>query len=154
MNDEHRKRLAELGLELPPPPVPKWNYRAYTRTGRLLYTAGQTPKVAGTLAFRGRCGDEVDIDAGYQAARLCALNTLAVIEDAVGLEQVARVVKLNGYAASADGFVQQAEVINGASDLFTHVLGERGEHARTAIGAPWLPGNAPAEIETVIEVMS
>lgn len=152
MNEDHRRKLAELGLELPPAPRPRWNYQAAVRTGDLLYTAGQTPKTSGTLAFTGRCGAEVDLDTAYLAARLCALNTLAVIDDAVGLENVRRVVKLNGYAASGDGFVQQAEVVNGASDLFTAVLGPVGEHARTAIGVPWLPGNAPVEIETIIEV--
>lgn len=152
MNDDHRRRLAELGLELPPAPVPKWNYLAAVRSGDLLYTAGQTPKVGGELAFTGRCGAEVDVETGYAAARLCALNTLAVIEDAVGLEHVRRVVKLNGYAASGDGFVQQAQVVNGASDLFTGVLGDAGTHARTAIGVPWLPGNAPVEIEAIVEV--
>ena len=152
MNDDQQARLAKLGLELPPPPLPKWNYLATERTGDLLYTSGQTPKRGGELAFVGRCGPEVDLETAQAAARLCALNTLSAVEDAVGLEHVAKTVKLNGYVASADGFVRQAEVINAASDLLTTVLGHHGTHARTAIGVPWLPGNAPVEIETIIEV--
>lgn len=152
MNDAHRTQLARLGFELPPAPTPKWNYLAYTLTGDLLYTAGQTPKISGELVFTGRCGADVDLQAAYHAAQVCALNTLAVIDDAVGLEHVRRVVKVNGYVSSTDGFVQHAEVINGASDLLTTVLGAAGTHARTAIGVPGLPGNAPVEIEAVIEV--
>lgn len=152
MNEDHRRNLAELGLELPPAPIPKWNYLAFVRTGDMLYTAGQTPKASGALAFTGRCGAEVDLETAYLAARLCALNTLAVIDEAVGLERVRQVVKLNGYVASGDGFVRQAEVVNGASDLLTAVLGPAGAHARTAVGVPWLPGNAPVEVEAIVAV--
>jgi enamine deaminase RidA (YjgF/YER057c/UK114 family) len=152
VNADLRARFDELGIELPPAPSPRWNYLPWVRTGNLIYTAGQTPKVAGELAYAGRCGAGIDVATAQAAARLCAINTLAVLEDAVGLENVTRIVKVNGYVASADGFVQQAEVINGASDVFTAVLGAVGAHSRTAVGAPWLPNDATVEIETIVEI--
>ncbi len=147
------ERLAELGLELPPAPAPAAAYVPWCRTGELIVTAGQLPLAGGALLATGLVGSDVDLKTATSCARQCALNVLAVIADACGdLEHVRRVVKLTVFVASAPGFTEQHLVANGASELLAAVLGDRGVHARSAVGTAALPLAAPVEVEAIIEV--
>lgn len=147
------KRLNELGIELPAPPKPVASYIPAVKTGNLLYLSGQTPMLNMEMVYSGKVGQDLTEDEGYQAARLCAINCLSqaqtVLED---LNQITRVIKLNGYVNSGPGFYHQPFVMNGASDLLVEILGEKGKHARTALAAPELPFNAAVEVELILEV--
>lgn len=118
----------------------------------MLFLSGKTPRVDGELRFVGRLGAELDVETGRNAARTAAVNALSSLESEVGLERVERILKVTGYVASADGFFEQSVVVNGASDLFTELLGDSGRHARTAIGVAYLPRNAPVELDLVVHV--
>lgn len=147
------KRLEELGLTLPATPRPVANYVPAVATGKLVYSSGQTPIANGQLTIQGKLGREVSIEQGQQAARVAVLNCLAAIRSVTGnLDEIARVVKLTGYVASAEGFHAQPQVINGASLLLEEIFGEAGKHARAALGLAELPGGAPVEIELIVEV--
>ena len=141
-------RLAELGITLPPVATPVGSYVPAVRTGSLVYTSGQVPKDAAT----GKVGAEVSAEDANAAARVCALQALAAVDALVGLDSVARVVKVVGFVASAPGFTGQPAVINGASDLLGEVFGEAGAHARSAVGVAELPGGVPVEVELIVEV--
>jgi enamine deaminase RidA (YjgF/YER057c/UK114 family) len=146
-------RLKELGYELPSLPNPAGSYVPATSTGSLLFTAGQLPLKEGQLRYTGKVDKDVSVEEAKEAARLCALNALAAVEAEAGsLENVRRVVKVTGYVASAAGFNRQPEVINGASDFLGEVFGERGAHARSAVGVAELPLNAPVEVELIVEL--
>ncbi|TKA01192.1 RidA family protein [Actinacidiphila oryziradicis] len=149
VNDQIAQRLAGLGLELPQLPAPRYHYIPATHTGELWFFSGKTPIVAGALLHPGRLGD-LSVDKGRQAARVAALNLLAAIETELGLENVSRVLKITGFVASADGFVEQPTVIDAASELLVDVLGDAGRHARSAIGVASLPGNAAVEVEAIV----
>lgn len=148
------QRLADLGLELPPVPRPAGSYVPATRTGNLIFTAGQVPLEDGELRLTGKVGGAVSVEEAQHAARLCILNALAAAaSEAGGLANIRRIVKVTGYVASAPGFNGQPQVLNGASDLLGEVFGEEaGQHARTAVGVAELPLDAPVEIELVVEV--
>ncbi|MQA05765.1 MAG: RidA family protein [Streptosporangiales bacterium] len=147
------QRLAELGLELPAVVPPVASYVPAVVSGSYVYVSGQVPIVDGELAVAGRLGVDVDVDEAKQAARTCALNALAAVKSVTGdLDKVKRVVKLLGFVNSAPDFAQQPQVVNGASDLLGEVFGERGQHARSAIGVAALPLNAPVEVEMIVEV--
>ena len=153
------ERLAGMGLELPHPPAPVAAYVRSVRTGSLVFTSGQLPFVEGRLEVTGIVGDDpavsglVSPQRARELAATAALNALAVVADeAGGLENVVRVVKVVGYVASAPGFVGQPAVVDGASQLLVHVLGEAGRHARSAVGVASLPLGAPVEVELVVEV--
>jgi enamine deaminase RidA (YjgF/YER057c/UK114 family) len=152
MNDQIRERLAAAGLVLPQVTAARNRYRATVIDDGLLFVSGQTPKQAGVPTVAGRLGAELDVEQGRAAARLAALNLLAQIDREIGLERVKRLLKLNGYVASADGFVSHPAVIDGASEVLVEVLGTAGEHARTSVGVAWLPGNAPVEVELIARV--
>lgn len=148
-------RLKELGIELPP----LWaapagmNFRLAERSGALLFLAGHGPTRGRDLPATGKVGREVTLREGYDAARLTGLNLLATIRAELGsLDRVRRVVKLFGMVNSADDFVRQPEVINGASDLLIEVFGEAGRHARSAVGMRALPLGMPVEIEMIVEL--
>jgi enamine deaminase RidA (YjgF/YER057c/UK114 family) len=145
-------RLAELEITLPTVAAPAGAYIPAVRTGNLVYTSGQLPFVAGNLYAAGLVGTDVDPEDAKECARLCALNALAAIDELVGLDSVTRVVKVLGFVASADGFVGQPGVVNGASELLGKVFGEAGRHARSAVGVAWLPMCAPVEVELIVEV--
>jgi enamine deaminase RidA (YjgF/YER057c/UK114 family) len=146
-------RLAELGLTLPSVVAPAGSYVPAVRTGQFVYTAGQLPVVDGKLPATGKVGAEVSPSDAAVMARTCALNALAAAAAAAGgLDQIARIVKVVGFVASAPGFNGQPQVINGASDLLVEVLGEDGRHARSAVGVAELPLNAPVEVELIAEV--
>lgn len=153
MGETIENRLKELGVTLPQAAAPAANYLPYSRSGDLLFTAGQLPLEDGKLKYVGLLGLEVDTPAGREAARLCAINILAQARAALGdLEKIRRIVKITVFVASAPGFTEQHLVANGASDFLAEALGERGKHARSAVGTASLPLDAPVEIEAVIEV--
>lgn len=145
-------RLAELGLTLPPVPVPVAAYVPAVRSGDLVFTSGQLPTVAGALTATGLVGTVITPEQAKDMAKTCALNALAAIDAVVGLDNVVRVVKVVGFVASAPGFTGQPGVVNGASELIGAVFGEAGRHARSAVGVAVLPLDAPVEVELVVEV--
>jgi enamine deaminase RidA (YjgF/YER057c/UK114 family) len=145
-------RLAELGITLPDVVKPLASYVPAVRSGNLVYTAGQLPMQAGKLAGTGKVGAEVSPEEASGLARICALNALAAVDSLVGVDAVTQVVKVVGFVASASGFNGQPGVVNGASDLLAEVFGDRGAHARSAVGVSELPLNAPVEVELVVEV--
>ncbi len=147
------ERLAELGIELPEAPRPIGAYVLAVQTGQLLYTSGIGPQLHGAFPYQGQVGKELTIEEGRAAARLCMLNLLSLLRDAAGgLDRVQRVVKVLGFVASAPGFGDQPLVMNGASELLLEVFGERGRHARSAIGVNELPRHIPVEIEMIVEL--
>jgi enamine deaminase RidA (YjgF/YER057c/UK114 family) len=147
------ERLAALGVTLPAAAIPVANYVPFSRSGNLIFTAGQLPLKDGKLAFTGLLGRDLDTDAGKDAAKLCAINVLAQAKAAVGdLAQIRRLVKITVFVASAPEFTEQHVVANGASDFLAEVLGEAGKHARSAVGVATLPLNAAVEIEAIFEV--
>lgn len=148
------ERLVELGLTLPPTPSPAGAYVPAVRDGDLVWTAGQLPLVDGALPITGRVGDEVTPEAAQDLARTCALNALAAIAGVVDLDAIVRIVKVVGFVASADGFVGQPLVVNGASTVLAEIFGEAGVHARSAVGVAALPLGSPVEIEMVARVAS
>ena len=147
------ERLAELGRPLPDVARPVAAYVPAVRTGSYVYTSGQLPMVAGTLAATGKVGAEVTPEAAKELAATCALNALAAVRSVVGeLSNIVRVVKLVGFVASAPGFTGQPGVVNGASELLQAALGDAGVHARSAVGVAVLPLDAPVEVEIIVEV--
>jgi len=153
MGETIEKRLSDLGIVIPAAAAPAANYVPFVRSGNLLFPSGQLPIKDGKLAVTGLLGRDLDTAAGQEAARLCAINVLAQAKAALGdLEKIRRLIKINIYVASAPDFTEQHLVGNGASDLLAQVLGERGKHARVAVGMASLPLNAAVEIEAVIEV--
>ena len=154
MQDSPEERLKDLGYELPAIPRPAGSYVPAARAGSLLFTAGQLPFKEGALAYVGKVGREVSVEEAQQAARLCAINALAAVEAEAGLENVRRVVKVTGYVSSAADFNNQPMVLNGASELLGEVFGEKGIHARSAVGVAELPLDAPVEIELVVEMVT
>lgn len=143
-------RLAELGIELPPPPPPAGLYAPCVQTGSLLIVSGQIPR--GPEA-RGKLGAGVTIEQGQALARECALNALGVVAEYLGsLDRVVKVVRLGGFVASAEGFTDQPKVINGASQLMIDIFGDAGRHARAAVGVAELPLGVPVEVEFMFEV--
>ncbi|OQM73200.1 RidA family protein [Manganibacter manganicus] len=147
------KRLGDLGITLPVAAAPAANYVPFVRSGNLLFPSGQLPIKDGKLAFTGLLGRDLDTTKGQEAAKWCAVNVLAQAKAALGdLEKIRRLVKINIYVASTPDFIEQHLVGNGASDLFATVLGERGKHARVAVGMAALPLNSAVEVEAVLEV--
>ena len=147
------EKLTELGIELPEVPAPAGAYVPALVDGDHVYTSGQLPFVGGELVNPGVLGDSVTVEAGYDAARLCAINALAAIQSVVGdLDRVKQVVKVVGFVASAPGFDQQPRVINGASELLGEVFGERGQHARSAVVVAALPLGTSVEVEVTVRI--
>ena len=145
-------RLAELGVALPSVAKPLAAYVPAVRTGNLVYTSGQLPLVQGELTHAGKVGAGVTPENAKAAARICALNALAAIDALVGVDNIARVVKVVGFVASAPGFTGQPGVVNGASEFLGEVFGDAGIHARSAVGVAELPLDAPVEVELIVEV--
>jgi len=145
-------KLAELGLTVPKVVPPLAAYAPAVRTGNYVFVSGQLPMVDGKLLATGKVGREVTPEQAYELARICGLNGLAAIDALVGLDKVVRIVKLNGFVASAEGFTGQPGVINGASELMGQVFGEAGTHARSAVGVAELPIGAPVEVDFQVEV--
>lgn len=145
-------RLAELGVRLPPVAAPVAAYVPAVRSGQLVFTSGQLPFVDGGLRRTGKVGGSIDAEDAAADAKVCALNALAAIDDLVGLDSIARIVRVVGYVASAEGFGGQPRVVNGASEFLGRVFGEAGMHARSAVGVAELPLGAPVEVELTVEL--
>lgn len=147
-------RLTELGITLPASATPRGLYTPAVRSGNLLYVSGQLPTIEGNLLHTGKLGGEVTIEQGQACARQAALNALAIANAELGsLDAVARVVKMTVFMASAEGFYDQPLVANGASQLLIDLFGDRGRHARVAVGVAALPINAPVEVELTLEIV-
>lgn len=147
------EKLKSLGLELPEPPKPVATYVPAVRAGSLLFLSGVLPMRDGQLAFVGKLGRELSLAQGAEAAKIAILNALAIAKQELGsLDRITRVVKVVGHVASAEGFTDQPQVLNGASDLLVAIFGEAGRHARVAIGAAELPRRAAVEIEVIVAV--
>ncbi|GAB3961278.1 RidA family protein [Streptomyces sparsus] len=147
------RRLAELGLTLPEVAAPLASYVPAVQTGRYVHTAGQLPLVDGKLPVTGKVGSEVSPEQAKELAATCALNALAAVKSVTGdLDRIARVVKVVGFVASVPHFTGQPGVVNGASELLGEVLGDKGVHARSAVGVAVLPIDAPVEVEIMVEL--
>ena len=146
-------RLEELGIELPEPAAPVANYVAYVVTGNLIFVSGQVPIAGGEFKYVGKVGGELSVEDGQAAARLCGINIIAQVKQALGgdLDRVTRVVKLGGFVNSTPDFTQQPQVINGVSDLIAEVFGDKGKHARAAVSAGSLPVGVAVEVDAVVE---
>lgn len=150
---EYEDKLREMGLQLPQAPKPVATYVPAVRAGDLLFLSGVLPMRNGELAFTGKLGRELTVPQGMDASKLAVLNALAIAKQELGsLDRIARVVKVVGHVASAEGFTDQPQVLNGASDLLVSIFGEAGRHARVAIGAAELPRRAAVEIEVILAV--
>lgn len=146
-------RLKELGILVPEASKPVASYVPAVRTGNLIFVSGQLPMVAGHLKYTGILGRDMDTSAGYEAAKLCAINCLAAIKTVEpDLNKIVRIVKLTGYVNSVPESGDQPKVVNGASELLEKIFGEKGKHARAAIGMSGLPLGALVEIEMIVEV--
>jgi len=147
------KRLAELGIRLPEPLVPVARYVPAKTAGSLVFLSGTDCRKDGELLYRGKLGAELTVEMGYRAARQTAINLLSALRAEIGdLDRVRQIVKLFGMVNSAPGFNRQPEVINGASELLIEVFGEKGRHARSAVGMNELPYDTPVEIEMIVEI--
>jgi enamine deaminase RidA (YjgF/YER057c/UK114 family) len=146
-------RINELKLARPEAPKPVAAYIPAKQTGNLVFTAGQLPMVNGELISKGLLGQDVEIDEANKAARICTLNALAAIKGVIGeLDRIKQIVRVVGYVASVPTFTQQPAVVNGASELLLEIFGEKGKHARSAVGMAVLPLNASVEIELTVEI--
>ena len=148
-----RKKLKEMGLELPVAALPLAAYVPAVKTGKLVFTAGQLPMVNGEIAKTGKVGAEVTVEEAKELAQICALNALAALNLVADVDDVERIVRVVGYVNGAPGFVNQPAVINGASELLLALWGDvNGKHARSAIGVAELPLNSPVEVELTFEL--
>jgi enamine deaminase RidA (YjgF/YER057c/UK114 family) len=148
------KRLAEAGIVLPAPAKPVANYVPWVRAGNLVFISGQGPIEDGKVKYQGQLGRNVSPEDGVKSARLCAINVLAQLKDAVAgdLDRVKRIVKLVGFVNATPDFGDHPKIVNGASDLMVEAFGDRGRHARSAVGSPSLPMNISVEVEAIVEV--
>ncbi len=146
------EKVKEMGYEIPECPAPAGAYAPAVETkDGLLFVSGQTAIVDGKQKYVGRVGAEVSVEEAYDAAKICALRLLAQVKYVIGdLDRVERIVKVNGYVNAVPGFGQQPKVINGTSEFLEAVFGEKGKHARAAIGVGSLPDNAPVEVEMIL----
>jgi enamine deaminase RidA (YjgF/YER057c/UK114 family) len=145
--------LRQKGIELPNASAPAANYVPFVKVGNLVYVSGQVSQWNGERKFLGKLGAEFGVPEGQQAARLCALNLVAHARVAAGgdLDRL-RVVRLTGYVNSTPDFVNQPQVVNGASDAMVEVFGDAGRHARSAVGVASLPGGVAVEVEGIFEI--
>lgn len=147
------EKIKAAGFVLPPTSKPIANYLKFVRTGNLIYLSGHGPTKADGTNITGKLGKDLTEKQGYEAAQITALNLLATLKDAVGsLSKVKRIVKVNGYVNCLPDFIDHPKVINGCSDLLVLIFGEKGKHARAAMGMVALPNNIAVEIEMVVEV--
>ncbi|GAA0327730.1 RidA family protein [Bacillus carboniphilus] len=147
------QRLKELGLVLPEPTPPLYEYVPVVIHRGVAYISGQVPRIDGVVPFAGKVGQDVTIEQAQQSAKLSVLKGLSCLKAAIGsLDNVEQVLKITGYVQSAPGFSQQSKVLDAASELLEQIFGEKGRHTRTAIGAAELPSNTSVEIDFVIAV--
>lgn len=148
------RRLKDLGISLPKPAKPVASYEGYIRSGNLVFVSGQIPVVDGKVAVTGKLGAPLSLADGQKAARICSINVIAQLNEATNhdLTRVARVVKLTAFVASSPDFLDVPKVVNGASDLFAEVFGDRGKHARSSVGVAVLPLDSAVEVEAIVEI--
>jgi len=150
---EIEEKITSLGLQLPEVAKPVASYIPAVQSGNLVFISGQIPFVHGKLLCRGKLGKEIDLEKGYECARIAVMNCIAALKSVIGdLDKVKRIVKITGYVNSAAGFEDQPKVLNGASDLVIEIFGEKGRHSRTAIGTNELPLAAPVEVDLIAEI--
>lgn len=154
MAGEIDARLKGMGIDLPAPAKPVANYVPFVRTGNLVFISGQVTMSHGELRYVGKVGKEISVEDAKKAARLCGINILSNLNAALDgdLDKVVRCVKLVGFVNAIESFTQQPEVVNGCSDLMVEVFGDKGRHARSAVGSGSLPRNVAVEVEAVFEV--
>ncbi|MFD2239016.1 RidA family protein [Aureimonas populi] len=154
MTETIQSRLAAQGITLPQAAAAAANYVPFVRMGNLLQTSGQLPLDGGAVAVSGKVGGPVSLEDGQRAAKFCAINILAQAQAALDgdLEKIGRLLKLTVFVASEPSFTEQHKVANGASDFLVEILGEKGRHARSAVGVPALPLDAAVEIEALFEI--
>ena len=152
MSTDVRAKLAELGLTLPVAALPIAAYVPAVRTGNIVFTAGQLPLIDGAMAQTGKTGGDVSVERAKELAQICALNALAAVALVADINKIVKVVRVVGYVNGVAGFVNHPAVVNGASELFVHIWGDAGKHARSAIGVAELPLNSPVEIELTVEI--
>ena len=145
-------KLKELGLKLPPAPKPAGLYQPFVVSGKLAFLSGQISRDAEGKILAGKVGKDLSLVEGQAAARLAALNALSIMKHLIGFEKISRVVKMTGFVQTSPDFYEIPAVVNGASELFVGVMGDRGVHARSAVGMSSLPINAAVEIELVLEL--
>lgn len=149
------ERLQQLGIVLPPAPRPVGSYVPACQAGELVFVSGVLPFQEGKILQPGKIGRDLSIEEGKANARIAAINALAILHQELGdFSRVIRIVRLTGHVASAEGFGDQPAVINGASDFLVEVFGEKGRHARLALGAFELPLHASIELELIVQVSS
>ncbi|WP_366924766.1 RidA family protein [Metallumcola ferriviriculae] len=149
----YEEKIKELGLTIPEAPKPVAAYVPAVKVDSYVYTSGQIPFVNGELKFKGKVGRDIKLEQGYEAAKTCALNCLAVIKGQIGsLDNIDRIVKVTGFVNSAPNFTDQPKVINGASELLGDIFGDKGQHARAAVGVNELPVDAAVEVEMVVKI--
>ena len=146
-----KDRLKELGVELPASTPPAAAYTPCVRANGFLFTAGQTPKINGVLQYKGKA-DELTLEEAQKAARMCAVNCLSIIDRNGGLDNVVRIVKVTGFVNCGLDFAKQSQVVDGASKFLVDVFGDKGVHARSAVGVASLPGNAACEVEMIVQM--
>ncbi len=148
------ERLKELGIALPVPSKPVANYVPWVRTGNLVFVSGQGAMFDGKIQYPGKLGENVSLEDGAKSARGCAINILSHLRDACSgnLDRVKRIVKLVGFVNATPSFADHPKVVNGASDLMVEVFGDKGRHARSAVGSPSLPVNLSVEVEAIAEI--
>ncbi len=153
MNDIDKK-IESLGITLPIAPSPAANYIPYVVSNNLVFISGQVPFENGEIKHTGKVGKNINIDKGKAVARICALNVISVLKNALNgdLSRVKSCVKLGIFVSCTSDFHQQPEVANGASDLMVEIFGEKGKHARFAVGANSLPRNVPVEVDAIFEI--
>lgn len=151
------EKLKELNITLPEAPKGVGNYASWIRSGNIIYTSGQLPwkdGKYGTLAYTGKVGEDLNIEQGYDCAKICAINAIAQLKDAVkNLDNIKRIIRIDGHIQAAENFEKHSDVLNGASDIFNHVFGEKGLHTRSALGLYKTPLNAPVLIYVIAEVL-
>lgn len=147
------EKLSSLGITLPSPPAPAGSYVPVIVSGNLAFVAGQIPLDAGQLKFRGKVGKDIPVESGQEAARLCTINALAQLRTSLGsLDRIKQIVKVTGFVNCEPSFADHAHIMNGASDLLMQVFGEKGKHARAAVGVSSLPMQSAVEVEFVVEI--
>ena len=153
MSGEIEARLQSLGYSLPPASSPLANYEPFLIAGDLLFVSGQISRGADGQVMTGRLGADLGIEAGQVAARACALNILAQAQAALGnLDRIRRLVRMTGFVSAVSTFMDHPKVLNGASDLMIEVLGDKGRHTRTAVGAASLPAGSAVEIDAILQI--
>lgn len=146
------ENLEKLQIVLPKVATPLGSYRPCVVSGNYIYVSGQLPIKEGELLYKGKVDEDLSLEEAIEAARICAINSLAILKnETLDLNKIKKIVKVTGYVASSENFYKQADVINGASNLYFEVFGEKGVHARAAVGVYQLPINSPVEVDLIAE---